>query len=142
MRPKTIEYKTDREIAWRNLLVSAINAGIQAGVITEDETQEIDGKCVEFTLDGIGLGYATFDSINFGEVSIEVVVDPKDKTDRSFTKFPTGATAKAHGYVERETGFYLQPTATLFQSKKPVQQKLFNLKVEPNGFEDNGRKFL
>ena len=141
MQLKLIEYKTDRDKAWRNLMVTAINEGLKAGILKHDEHQEINGKSVEFTVGTLGAAIATFDSLSHGEVSVEVVVGRVDKGDIHFTKFPTGAAAKAHGFMERTTGFYLQPTATFFQSKKPVQRILVGLKVEPVGFQDNGRKF-
>lgn len=142
MKTHITEYKTDRDIAWRNLMVIAINEGIKAKILTANKDQEINGRSVEFAIAGLGQTIVTFDSIEYGEVSVEVVVDRKDKTDTSFTKFPTGAAAKAQGFLNRDSEFYLQPTPNFFQSKKPVQQKLYALKVEPNGYEDIGRRFL
>ena len=79
MWAKLPEYKTDREIAWRNLMVSAINAGIKAGVLTDDHEQDIDGKAVEFDIAGIGRAVVTFDSINFG---VELPVDQNSVLSR------------------------------------------------------------
>lgn len=141
MRSKITEYKTDREIAWRNLMVTAINAGIEAGFLSADESKEINGKRIEFDIEQLGKTFATFESLEYGEVSIEVVVGPKTKDDLQFTKFPTGAVAKAQGFMERASGFYLQPSPSLFQAKKAVQQNLYKLDVEPEGYEDIGRTF-
>lgn len=148
-----IEYKTNRERAWRNLMVCAINEGLRQKLFTlhpdnynwapqEDAHYRRDGRTFDFTLPtGLTLRAYVGDA-GFGELSIHVAVNPNgDYVKASNAGFEAGD-AFASGWLEREKGAWLQSATTQFNCRKPLLKSLANIEVSPLGFGDRGRVIL
>jgi len=110
-----IEYRTERERAWRNLIVCAINEGLRQKLFTlqsdnynwepqENAHHRRDGRIFDFALPN-GLparGYVG--DAGFGELSIHVAVNPNGDWVKAWNAGFTAGDAFAAGWLEREKG--------------------------------------
>lgn len=138
--------------AWRNVMVAAINAGIEQrwfGMSPHDNWWPgavPDGhECPRFTyrlmLDGVPAA-ASVNVVSGDELSIAVVVNPRDPHDAPewYSGLEDGD-ATAHGWVERRLGAWLQDGGEAFHSKRALQPRLSAIKIEPLGYSDQGPFF-
>jgi hypothetical protein len=145
------EYCSARHKAFRNLLVAAINAGLNAGLFTirpgdnrwpgavGDTDRRSVGR-VQFELAGLP-AYATFSDIGCGELSVGAALKP---TSHTLTNFYVGeglhaGDAVGHSWLERERGAWLQSATTRFWCRRAVLPLLSAATVEPLCFGDRGR---
>lgn len=148
-----IEYRTERERAWRNLMVCTINEGLRQKLFTlhpdnynwapqEDVHHRRDGRMFDFVLPN-GLharGYVG--DVGFGELSIHAAVNPNgDWVKVSNAGFEAGD-AFAGGWLEREKGAWLQSATTQFNCRKSLLKPLADMEVRPRGFGDRGRVIM
>ena len=139
--------------AWRNLMVAAVNAGIDQrlfGLSPEDnwwpgagpESHQCPEFVYRFSFDGGLTAVASVNAISGDELSIAVVVNPRDASDApsSFSGLEDGH-ATAHGWVERRLGAWLQDGGEAFHSKRALQPRLSAIRIEPLGYSDQGPFF-
>jgi hypothetical protein len=148
-----IEYRTERERAWRNLMVCAINEGLRLKLFTlhpdnynwapqEDNHHQRDGRTFDFVLPN-GLparGYVG--DAGFGELSIHAAVNPSGDWVKAGNAGFLAGDAFAAGWLERQDGAWLQSATTQFNCRKPLLNSLANIEVRPRGFGDRGRVIM
>lgn len=152
-----VEYKSEREMAWRNIVVCAVNEGIRAKAFSlrkddnrwpgarpvhpmkgPDYRVNDPGVCLSFQLPNGMSAQAKFRDIGWGELEILVTVSPAgDRFKEGSTGFDAGD-AFAQGWLEREKGAYLNTATNLFNCRKSLLGALAVLKVEPLGYGDKG----
>ena len=142
-----------RWMGWRNLLVAAINAGLDQRLfgLSPDENWWPGGdpesaRCTSHVFRfefGIGLkGVASVDAISGDELSIHVVLNPRHAgvmPDR-FEGLDDGD-AFAQAWIERRLGAWIQDGGD-FSCRRRVQPLLADLVLQPNGYSDRGSFFL
>lgn len=149
-----VKYISARSKAWRNLMVLAINAGLQQklfslrpsdnrwpGAAPDKDSPRGNGHLFDFSLPN-GLparGYVS--DAGFGELAIHVVVNPKGDWVKSFNSGFLAGDAFAGGWLEREVGAWMQTTNRLVCRKRLVNE-LAGLDAVPMGFGDRGRVIL
>lgn len=139
-----------RWFAWRNLLVAAINAGLeqrQFGLSPgEDWWPGADPKgnagrrgIFRFTLANGTPAIASVDAISGGELSFHVVLNPKhaDVEPEVFNGFSDGD-AVASCWLERKLGAWIQDGNTELSCRRSVLAWLAGLEIEPRGYGDLG----
>ncbi len=145
-----IKYRTERERAWRNLMVCAINEGIRQQFFTlqpdnynwaplEDDHRRREGITFDFTLPN-GLparGYVG--DAGFGELSIHAAVHPTGNSISAFNAGFAAGDAFAVSWLERQKGAWLQTATTEFNCRKHLLKPLAELEVRPHGFGDRGK---
>lgn len=149
-----IEYRTERERAWRNLMVCAINEGIRQKLFTlqpdnyswapqeDDVNRGRDGRIFDFALPNGLAARGYIGDAGFGELSIHVAVNPKgDWVKASNAGFDAGD-AFAAGWLERERGAWLQSATTQFNCRNSLLKYLANIEVRPRGFGDRGHVIM
>ncbi len=139
--------------AWRNLLVAAINAGIEQKQfgLSPGENWWAGGapeshKCVRgiynfFVEDESAT--ASVDAISGDELSISVVVNPRrpDLEPGMYFGLNDGD-AVAHCWMERRLGAWIQDGGVEFHCKRALQSRLQTMQVEPLGYSDLGSFFM
>jgi len=152
-----VEYKTDREMAWRNIVVCAVNEGIQAKAFSlrmddnrwpgarpvhpkdgPDYRVNDPGVCLAFQLSNGMPAQAKFRDIGWGELEVLVLVSPVgDRFQNGAGGFDAGD-AFAHGWLERQKGAYLNSATNLFNCRRHLVGALAAINVEPLGYGDRG----
>lgn len=145
-----IEYRTERERAWRNLMVCAINEGLRQKLFTllqynynwapqEDAQHRRDGRIFEFSLpNGLpALGYVS--DAGFGELSVHVAVNPTGNSVQAFNAGFSAGDAFATSWLERAKGAWLQNASNQFNCRKTLLKPLADIVVRPLGFGDRGK---
>jgi hypothetical protein len=143
-----------RWTAWRNLMVAAINAGLEQRLFGlspgEDWWPGADPKnnggdrgLYRFTFDGDLQASAAVAAIRGDELSIHVLLSPKDnriEADRS-GGIEDGA-AFAHGWLERRLGVWIMDGGEGFECRRAVQIRVASVEVQPSGYADQGSFIL
>ncbi len=144
--PKTMRYKGMRAQAWRNLMVCAVNAGLEQKLFSlrEDDNRWPDADDKGFVFDFMlpnGLparGYVD-SQVRGAELGVRAAVNPKGDLVRFGGAGFNGGDAVAEGWVERRAGVWLQSSTTLFKCRRDLVRELAALQVEPKGYGDRGR---
>jgi hypothetical protein len=146
---------TGRYKAWRNLMVGAINAGLEQQVfgLRPGENWKL-GSHYSFTLVGLHCT-AIANDIGWDEISVHVAVNPRPSKKASLGCIcgygaQAAMVAEGHcdawagGWLERRNGTYLQSSSIgdLFRCRNAVKPILTDCAVEPNGYADNGKLHL
>lgn len=160
-RPTAVPtYKTDRDKAWRNAMVAAINAGLQQNLftlvpgdnrwpVTSDSDERRKRRCVfRFDIGEVpAIGYVS--DAGYDELSIHVALWPTKDGDRWVECWNADFAAGdvfASGWLERRDGAWLQTpidvSRTSLACRKEKLSVVAALNVEPNGFADRGRFVL
>ena len=145
--------RSERWTAWRNLMVAAVNVGIEQrlfGLSPEDnwwpgagpESHQCPQFVYRFTIDGDSPAVVSVDAISGDELSISVVVNPRDAnhTPAYYSRLEDGDAA-AHCWVERRLGAWIQDGGEDFHCKRALQPLLSAIKIEPLGYSDQGPFF-
>jgi hypothetical protein len=135
--------------AWRNLVVMAINAGLEQrafGLEPGDDWWQITVTAkrgegtgrYRFVCDGVPAA-ASVSSISGGELSLHVVLNPRseDVEPEHFFGFRDGD-ASARCWLERHLGAWIQEGGEGFTCRRAVQDRLGALSVETLGYSDQG----
>lgn len=139
-----------RWMGWRNLMVSAINAGLEQKVfgLSPDEdwwTRARDGEkgYFQFVFDGEVPGIVSVDAIGHGELSLNVILNPKDKSIKPepFSGFDSGDVC-AGAWLERRMGAWIQDGGERFACRRALLPRLTARVIEPSGYADQGSFFL
>lgn len=138
----------DRRKAWRNVLVTAINAGLEQKIfgLGEDENSWTGsgGRIFGFEIAGReALAYVS-DHISGAELWLKVAVDPtpdaRDWIAFDDAGFKAGD-AFVTGWFERRRGKWLQQSQYLPRTRfrKHILPVLTNLEIAPKGYSDTGK---
>lgn len=138
-----IEYKSPRQKAYRNLMVSAVNAALEQKLFSlrPGDDRFIDnnrsGHIFDFRVAGM-LARGSIAEAGFDEIAIHAAVNPKgDEVRYSSAGFRAGD-AFGYTWVERRTGAWMQSADSSFRCRKALLSRLVELVVEPCGFGDRG----
>ena len=149
-----IEYTSQREKAWRNLMVLAINAGLEQQLFTlrpgdnrwpgatDPMPQGSLGQCFDFTLPTGEPVRSYVADAGFNELTIHVAVNPKGDWVKAANAGFHAGDAFAAGWLERETGAWLQSATTIFNCRRFLLATLAGLAVLPQGYGDKGRVIM
>jgi len=157
--------KSPRHLAWRNMMVAAVNAGLdQKRFGLDPGDNRWPGAAPSMPPHGPGSeGHALF-RFTFGddipaiayayaitgqELRIHVALWPTPDAENWMAgqyraNFDCGD-AFALGYVERLTGKWLQsstPGGETFSCRRDLAERIAAVKIEPQGFADHGKFFL
>lgn len=129
-----------RRKAWRNLLVTAINAGQSSYHVPPGRQHPIGGKLFMRPILGLRTE-ATFRDAGWDEISINITLFSEEKhsvIEDPFLWMAADVAARAQGWLERRDGRYLQTGGTLFRCRRKLLKPLSELDVSPEGFLDSG----
>lgn len=139
-----------RWMAWRNLMVSAINAGLQQRVFglapcegwwpgsAPGQNGGAPGN-YEFEFAGDIPAAATVTAISGDELALHVVFQPHRRDVMADRAYGLGdGTAIAHGWLERRLGAWLMDGGEEFSCKRAALPGLAGATVEPMGYADQG----
>lgn len=139
-----IEYKTNRQLAWRNLMVFAVNAALDQKLfgLRPGDDRFIDslrqGQTFDFVLpNGLPVRGAIADA-GFDEISIHAAVNPKGDAVRAFNAGFDAGDAFGTTWVERRNGAWIQFCDSNFTCRRYLVPELATLDVKPQGFGDKG----
>lgn len=150
-----IEYRSQRDKAWRNLMVLTVNECIRQkyfslrvgddrwpGAEPGSQGHRGTGYVFEFKLpDGKpAKGYVS--DAGFGELNIHAAINPKGDSVRATNASFYAGDAFARGWLERERGAWLQSSPRMFNCRKWLIDDLANLQVNPIGFGDRGKVII
>jgi hypothetical protein len=147
-------YRSTRARAWRNLMVCAINAGLEQKLfsLTEDPAIETASashaqppKLWRFVFPGAIDGIAAAHGIGYGEISIHAALRPRDDAARWIVTNNAGflaGDAFATGWLERRTGAYLQSSPGLFCCRAPFKPLIAAAEIAPLGYAEKGKVML
>lgn len=154
---KTFPLRTQRSPrwwVWRNLMVAAINAGIELHLFGLSEGNnwwpggaEDSHRCVRYTysfmFDGDLPAIASVDANSGGELSINVVLKPRkaDLQPDWYCDLSSGD-AVARGWMERRLGAWLQDGGEDVHCRRALQSRLADVAIEPAGYSDQGSFFM
>ena len=140
--------------AWRNLLVAAINAGLEQRLFGlspgenwwpggAPDSHECTVSVYRFVVDGNLPAVAGVDAISGDELSIHVVLNPRsaDMEPNRFHGLSDGD-AVAHCWLERRLGAWIQDGGEDLSCKRIAQLRLTSLEIEPRGYSERGSFFL
>ena len=140
-----IEYLRPRHKAWRNLIVLAINAGIEQKLFSlrpgDNRWRKVNsnGTLYDFSLPNGWAARGYVADIGHSELSIHAAVNPKGDNVRGiFAGFGAGD-AYAAAWLERERGAWIQTSETEFNCRQALLHELADIEVDPKGFGDRGK---
>lgn len=149
---KRFQYGSPRAKAWRNIMVAAINAGLERELfsLTPGDNRwsgSAQGETVfwDFSVPAGLAGLAACHDGGFDELRIYAAVNPTPEARRWLSVIGGGwraGEAIAAGWLERRTKPYLQTSATDFRCQRHMVPLLAAPLVEPRGFGDRGRVML
>ena len=138
---------------WRNLMVLAINAGLDQGLFGLEprenwwpggvpDSQRCESYTFYFTVDGELPAVASVDAAPGSELSLSVLVNPKNYGLQPLWYHGLNtADACAHGWLERHLGVWIQDAVKL-HCRQTLQRRLMELDVQPKGYSDVGSFFV
>ncbi len=139
--------------AWRNLMVAAINAGLEQRLFGLSPGEDwwpgadpANGGGVRglyrFTFDGLP-ATAAVAAISGDELAIHVLLDPRnEQVEADFNDGLDDGSACAHGWLERRLGAWIQDGGEEFSCKRAVQARVAAVVIEPHGYADQGSFIL
>ena len=138
-----------RKKAWSNLMISAINAGLEQnlfGLKAGDNGWTGTRATYRFTI-GDGLpALATVADAGFGELVVNVLVNPRGEAESSIGVLAwPGFWAKvsdafASGWLERTKGSWLQTgSKPMCYFRRDIIPTLAGISIKPKGYEPTGR---
>jgi hypothetical protein len=139
---------------WRNLLVSAINSGLEQRVFGLSPGEDwwsgasydrFGGRrgIFRFTFDQEIPAVATVGAISGDELAIHVVLNPKhDEVEPDqYMGFDEGD-AYARCWLERRLGVWIQDGGEDFSCRRALLARVAGVALEPNGYADQGSFIL
>lgn len=147
---KTPEFRTTRSKVWRNMMVAAINVGLEKklfGYSPDDNwwtPQDSRGAEFEFLFDGRHPARALISDAHFGELTISVLLYPTPGIQMypSGSGFKDGA-AFASGWLERTLGVWLQAGGKpILECRQHLLEPVGSAGIVPNGFRDRGKLMM
>lgn len=139
-----IDYKSTRDQAWRNLMVSAVNAALEQKLFTlrpGDNRYTGQKQLFEFSLpNGLPVRGVVSDA-GWDEVAIHAAVNPKGQHISAMAGFDCGD-AVGMTWVERRRGAWMQSATKPFFCRKALVKPLAAIVVQPCGYGDRGRVIM
>jgi hypothetical protein len=135
-----------RALAWRNLMVAAINVALDRGLIGL-EPGPVEAGVYEFTFGGLPALAAVSDS-GYGEVAVRACLQPTERGAELVKSFYSGFLAGdcyASSWVAREPGeTWLQTCRSpgMFRCRRDLLATVAAVEVEPRGYADHGPLLL
>lgn len=140
----SIDYKSTRDQAWRNLMVSAVNAALEQRLFTlraGDNRYSGRERIFDFTLPNGLPARGVVSDAGWDEVSIHAAVNPKGHHISAMAGFDCGD-AVGMAWVERQRGAWLQSATKPFYCRKNLLQTLAVLDVKALGYGDRGKVIM
>lgn len=125
--------------AWRNVMVAAVNAGIEQGHFSlepDDNRFDGEGYVYRFDLDGIP-AIAYVKAMAEGKLMFHAALHPTRHADQAIRVGMSGFAAGeafSQGMMERLDRRFLTSTRPYTSFRLPLLDKVVGLKVEPKGF--------
>lgn len=154
---KSFPLRTKRGVrwwGWRNLMVSAINAGLEQRLFRlapsdnwwpggAPDSHECTRHTYHFLFDSELPAVASVDAISGDELSISVILKPKkaDIQPEWYCGLSDGDSV-AHGWLERRLGAWIQDGGESFRCKRVMQSRVADVALEPAGYSDQGSFFM
>lgn len=141
----SIEYNTDREKAWRNLMVCTINAALEQKLFSlhpgdnRFQVQRGHPELFDFQLPNGLPARGSVSDAGFHELSIHAAVNPKGPLVRTVGANFDAGDAYGTTWLERERGAWMQTVLDSFHCRRPLLKSLATLDVTPHGYGDRGR---
>jgi hypothetical protein len=139
----SINYKTARQKAWRNLMVCAVNEALERRLFTLRPGDNRFGerganeRTFDFALPNGLPARAHISDAGFDELEIHVAVNPKGRHVSAMAGFDVGD-AVGMTWIERRLGVWLQSSDREFHCRRPLLAPLADLNAVPQGFGDKG----
>jgi hypothetical protein len=137
-----------KKAAWRNMMVAAVNAGLDQGLfgLAEDDNRwGTEYGIYRFDFDALP-AIACVRDIGHGELSVQVAINPTDRADdfiRTHNAGYVAGDAFASGWLERKLGAWLQTQANPTGSvRTALLDRIIATRPNPQGFADSGRTML
>lgn len=152
---KHIRYETARERAWRNVIVAAINAGLEQKVFSlrpndnrwPRSTMETSGgrpagRLYDFTIANLP-ARAYVRDFGHGELVVHAAVNPRGNAalKRAFAGFAAGD-VYARTWLERLKGAWVQSSPTQLACRRHLLPLLAELEIETLGYGESGHVCL
>ncbi len=142
-----------RWTAWRNLMVAAVNAGLEQRLFGlspcenwwpggNPESQLCARYVYRFSLTGSHKAVASVDCHAGDELSIQVVFNPRPGMEPSSFYSLRDGDAYATAWIERRLGAWIQDGGEDFSCKRAVQPSLGQMKIDTTGYSDLGSFFM
>lgn len=153
-------YPSPRARAWRNLMVAAINAGLEQGLFglapqanfwpgADPDGRDRERRQFRFVFPDGAPCLAAVCGAGFDELRFDVVYRPSAEGDRWVAVGNAGfraGEALAGGWLERREGAWLQGgrgrPVRQFRARRGVAPGIAAAKVAPSGYRDTGKFFL
>jgi len=133
-----------RKAAWRNMMVAAINAGLDHGLfgLEPEDNRFEDDATFHFEFDGLP-AIAHIRDISFGELAVHVAINPTDRAEDWIESYNSGflaGDAFASGWLEREKGRWLQASdSPVGCARAALLDRIVGARLDANGYADAGR---
>lgn len=146
-------YRTDKKKAWRNIMVSAVNAAIEQGHMDLSPDFKLPDKGVTFSFTTYAANGQSVDGLafirdaGFSEVKVHAALAPNElaasqiSSSFEFSRNSIKKFCKAHaeGWLERLDGAWLQTGACKAYVAADYKEKVARIEVEPIGYKDHGQ---
>ncbi|MHA4868701.1 hypothetical protein ACXZ1M_13475 [Duganella sp. PWIR1] len=157
-RAYDIHYKSQREKAYRNMVVAAVNEGLRRKLFTlrpEDNRwpgwtgpdNPHDHSSVRFSFElpnGLpAMAYAA--DAGYSELAINVAICPEAKASDWLSNYQAGfkaGNAFAASWLERERGAWIQSATGSFKCRNSLLGQLASMEIRPAGYGDRGRVIM
>lgn len=140
-------YRSQRDRAWRNLMVAGVNAGLDQGLFTLrpgdnrwPSRSDRQGTFFDFQIGGLPARAYVGDA-NFDELVLCAAVLPVDDRMGSWTQGFSAGEAVGKTWLERRDAAYIQSTY-MFSCRQRLLLKLASLDVDPKGYGDRGNVIM
>lgn len=142
--------RSTRWTAWRNILVTAINAGLEQGLFGlqpgenwwpggNPESHESVDHLYTFTMEGGHQGVVNLRVISGDELSFEVILNRrKSEVVPSLWSGLRDGDAVAQCWLERRLGVWIQDGGEDFKCKRALTAQLAALSIPTRGYADRG----
>ncbi|TAJ82888.1 hypothetical protein [Reyranella sp.] len=134
-----------KKAAWRNMMVGAINAGLDQGIfgLTEDDNRWTgDHGIYRFDFEGVA-AIACVQDAGYGELAVHVAISPTNQAEDFIRASDAGfeaGDAFASGWLERRRGTWLQTSgAPVGSVRTAMLDQILAAQVTPKGYSDSGR---
>jgi hypothetical protein len=151
-----VQYKSTRNLAWRNMMVAAINAGVKRKLFSvlpgdnrwpgfsPENSSTGDGQesIYRFTFGTDIPAIASVHDIGSDELSFHVALWPTEDAERWIRAANSGKLAGkafASGWLERQNGAYLQSSTDELYCQKAITKLVANTVTQPLCFGDRGK---
>ncbi len=144
-RSTTLQYMgLQAEAAWTNIMVAAINAGLDLGhfgLEPGDNRFTGESHIYRFEIDGLpAIAYVA--AIRNGGLMVHAAVNPTRHAEKNISAWGGGfivGEGVSMGWLERAEEKYLDTTQPFASFRQPIEKRLADLEIEPNGFATEGR---